>query len=417
MKRNVFLKRLALGKYLKSPPMCRHVSKQSPVCNTGFLYPVESCRPRGSFLLYWTKGSLPETMAPRGYLWTFSLGGEKDHLRGEPHHPIALLTWSSICAQEPSPHQSPVTLLLLQFPLYPPWAAPARRCSLISTLSPPSLLPPPKTKNGMETEPEQVRVVLRTSKILPWNTQHRHTLTSHPLLFSSSLGMYSYPPNPPSLQSAIQDTGGEEQVLWFHSAGIHSVAFFPRSHKAEDRETWPNSKAMFSNFSELQNHLEGLLTLRSLPPLLPTPPPQSTSFRRSRKGREFVFLTSSLVTLRLLVQALHLKTTAIKETITGHLVKHKPAGPRIGGRRLWSDDLTDFSQRHEDCQNQLQRSSFFLCHLKALSIPWVLLPSSLSFLERPSLGNATLLGSPSKDYVPSIIGTALLPQDSWDERG
>ena len=45
-----------------------------------------------------------------------------------------------------------------------------------------------------------------------------------------------------------------------------------------------NSKAMFSNFSELQNHLEGLLKLRSLPPLLPTPSPQSTSFRRSREG-------------------------------------------------------------------------------------------------------------------------------------
>ena len=212
MKRNVFLKRLALGKYLKSSSVCRHVSKQSPVYNTGFLCPVECCHPRGSFLLYWTKGSLPEMMERRGYLWTFSLGGEKDHLRGETHHPITLLTWSSIWAQETSPHQSPVTLLLLQFPLHPPWAC-SSQAMLSHLYSPPPLLPPPKTENGMETEPEQERVVLRTSKILLWNTEHRHTLTSHPLLFSSSSGMHSYPPNPPSLQPATQDTGGEEQVL------------------------------------------------------------------------------------------------------------------------------------------------------------------------------------------------------------
>ena len=126
---------------------------------------------------------------------------------------------------------------------------------------------------------------------------------------------------------------------------------------------------------------------------------------------------TTVAALRLLVQALHLETTAIKETITGHLVKQKAAGPRIGGRRLWSDVLADFSQWHEDYQTSLQRSSFFLCHLQAPSIPWVLLSSSLCCLERPSLGNATLLGTPSKGYVPSIIGTTLLPWDRWDERG
>ena len=181
MKRNVFLKRLALGKYLKSSSVCRHVSKQSPVYNTGFLCPVECCHPRGSFLLYWTKGSLPEMMERRGYLWTFSLGGEKDHLRGETHHPITLLTWSSIWAQETGPHQSPVTLLLLQFPLHPPWACSSQAMlSLLSLLHHCSHHP----RQRMEWKLSQSRrgwfweLVRSSSETLNTDTHSHHTHSS-----------------------------------------------------------------------------------------------------------------------------------------------------------------------------------------------------------------------------------------------
>lgn len=196
--------------------------------------------------------SPPLYWQPQSSLMTYSLpGGLEDHLKGEAHHPcIDSFHMTLHLSSGEWFHQS--VCLCLSFSLSPPWAHSSQVMLPDSALCRASLLPAladaehwgsphcpnhPENEGELETKPELVDVVLRTSETLPWNPRmHRHTHTCHthitptpsPVSLSVSLHPSFSPPSiPPTLaQKTLIERGRpcgsslQEFTQWPLSLGV-----------------------------------------------------------------------------------------------------------------------------------------------------------------------------------------------------